>query len=478
MQFFYDAQIRRFVLQFIRYFTQFQVEYGKDSNGNVIYYTVPVRYADTNRAASSILRNNSENTLNNVPMMVAYIDSLKYHRAHIADPTYVEKLTVRERATDPLTGQLTTYQNNVVTVERHMPVPYRLGLKLDIYTLSMEHKLQLLEQILPMFNPSKEIQNTDNYVDWTSLTYCELTDLNFSSRTIPVGTDDPIDVCSINFEVHLYITSPAKVKKLDAVASVVASVYNANGGYANSILDQLNLLGTRQWFTPSGYNAIVADGKVVLSQQALAGTDTNTGIPVSAGTPVPWRSVISYFGEISNGISQMAFVNGDTGNTVIGTISYDPTDDTVLLFNVDTATIPTNNLLPINNIIDPLTSGPGVNLPAIADMPDNQRYLIINNNIGNLLNADINHPIAWRNADNSPVFANANDIIQYDKTAGVWNKVFDSQNTTTIFNPDTDANEIPYVTNLYNGIQLKWSNQKWQKSWEGLYPEGLWLIII
>jgi hypothetical protein len=32
-QFFYDAQVRRFLLQFTRIFSNFQVEYGRDANG-------------------------------------------------------------------------------------------------------------------------------------------------------------------------------------------------------------------------------------------------------------------------------------------------------------------------------------------------------------------------------------------------------------------------------------------------------------
>jgi len=42
-QFFYDNQIRRFLLQFIRAFSNFQVEYGKDRDGHVTLQTVPVK---------------------------------------------------------------------------------------------------------------------------------------------------------------------------------------------------------------------------------------------------------------------------------------------------------------------------------------------------------------------------------------------------------------------------------------------------
>ena len=41
-QFFYDEQIRRFLLQFIRAFSNFQIEYGKDRDGTITLVTVPV----------------------------------------------------------------------------------------------------------------------------------------------------------------------------------------------------------------------------------------------------------------------------------------------------------------------------------------------------------------------------------------------------------------------------------------------------
>jgi T4-like virus Myoviridae tail sheath stabiliser len=461
--YFYDAQIRRYIIQFIRYFSQFQVEYGRDANNNPIYLTVPVRFADSNRAVSSIFTNNSENTLKNIPMMVVYIDNLKYDRERIQDPTYVEKRSLRERATDPNTGELKTYQKNMLTVERVMPVPYKLGLKLDLVTSNISQKLQLIEQISVWYNPSREIQNTDNYIDWTSLSVINLIDVNYSSKTIPVGTDEPLDITTYTFEIPIFITPAAKVKKLDAVTGIVASIFDAHGNLVDAILQQYELMGKRQWFTITGYNTIVANGKIILSQQPLHDTNTNITIPEPANEPVVWRSIINAVGEIVNGVSQIAFVNETNGNTVIGTISYDPNDDTVLLFEEDTATVPSNTLSPINNIIDPLRVAPGLGLPTPAA---GQRYLLVNNNIGNINNQTNNNPSAWRNSDNSPVIAYANDIIQYDGSK--WNIVFDSKTVT----------QEEYVTNIYSGIQFKWVNGLWQKSWEGLYLEGYWLLMI
>jgi hypothetical protein len=110
-----------------------------------------------------------------------------------------------------------------------------------------------------------------------------------------------------------------------------------------------------------------------------------------------------------------------------------------------------------------MKAGPGVNLPAAAS---GQRYLLINNPIGNIANAPGNNPSAWRNADSSVTLANPNDIIQYDGSR--WNVVFDSANTYS----------EEYVTNLFSNVQYKWLDGMWQKSWEGLYKEGYWLLII
>ena len=64
-QFFYDAQIRRFLLQFARIFSNFDVEFGTNEAGQGPGSTadtlvrVPVRYGDASRQAQTILQNNS-----------------------------------------------------------------------------------------------------------------------------------------------------------------------------------------------------------------------------------------------------------------------------------------------------------------------------------------------------------------------------------------------------------------------------------
>jgi hypothetical protein len=459
--FFYDKQIRRFISQFVRYFSEYDVEYGTDAQGNKILYRVPCRYADTNRMVSSILRQNSENSLNNVPMIVVYLEGLSYDRSRMQEPNHVDKKHIRTLSYDAVSGQSGYNQSTAFTLERLMPTPYLLSVKIEVWTSNFDQKLQLFEQILPNFNPAMEIQNTDNYLDWTSLSYILLKDITWTTRNIPVGTDEPIDIGTMTFELPIWLTVPSKLKKLGVIQTVVDSVYDANGNLEQSIIDQSILAGNRQYFTPMGYGVILLGNIAKLTpKNGPVLNNDGVGIPVTQGN-IGWRNVIANFGEIVNGISMMYFTDSLTDRLIAGTISYDPADPYNLLFNVDVATIPTNTLPPITAIIDPLVSGPGAGLPAAAI---GQRYLILNN-LGNTNNDPGNHPQSWQSA-NTKFVANANDIIEYTKSG--WHVVFDSATVT----------DVSYMTNIKTQLQYKWTGNQWIKSYEGLYQEGFWSIVI
>lgn len=462
-QFFYDQQIRRFIGQFVRFFSNFDVEYGKDKDGNRVLYRVPCRYADTNRTVSSILRQNSENSLNNVPMIVVYIDGMRYDRERMQEPHHVDKKNIRTLAYNQETGQTTTNQATAFTIERLMPAPYRLTVKIELWTSNFDQKLQLYEQILPQFNPDMEIQSTDNYLDWTSLSYILLTDVVWTTRNIPVGSDDPIDIGTMTFELPIWLTVPSKLKKLGVIKQVVDSVYDAHGNLEQALVEQSMLAGNRQYFTPMGHGVILIGGRVSLAPKNGPVADAaGLGIPINEGNPIKWAEIIGLFGEIVPGISMLYLIDAQTDRLVTGTIAYDPNDPYSILFNVDTDTIPTNSLPPINSIIDPRTTGPGAGLPAAAI---GQRYLILQD-IGNVNNTPDNAPRAWLTTGGHGLIAHANDIIEY--TVSGWQIKFDS----------TQQNKVSYMTNLKTQIQYKWTGVQWVKSYEGLYQEGFWSIII
>lgn len=262
-QFFYDQQIRRYIVQFIRMLSNFQVEFGRDRNGITALQRVPVIYGDSSRQAASILKQNSENYLNSVPAMAVYISDMKYDRDRMQNPTFVSKMSIRERYYDYETGNYNTQQGDTLNVERLMPVPYRLTLKVDIWTSNTEQKLQLLEQLVTLFNPALEIQSTDNYIDWTSITYVLLSDVNWSSRSVPIGTNDNIDIATLTFELPIFVSAPVLVKKFGVIQKIIASIFDDNGNIVDSIYNEDNLM-SRQYFTPLQYAVILLDNKLKL----------------------------------------------------------------------------------------------------------------------------------------------------------------------------------------------------------------------
>lgn len=465
-QFFYDEQIRRFLLQFARIFSNFQVEYGRNEEGkNDTLVRVPVRYGDSSRQAQTIIQQNSANELPSTPLMTFYITDLKYNRAMIQDPSFVSTIAVRQRTYDSMTDTYETTQGNAFSIDRLMPVPFELTLKLDMWTSNTNQKMQLLEQILVLFNPSLELQSTDNYIDWTSLTTVYLEDVNWSSRTIGAGnTESAIDIATLTFRLPMWISSPAKVKKLGVIERIVASIYDANGDASLAITDNDLLLGTRQAFTPFNYQALLINNTLQVLREPEVVDESNASLtpPDSPNSNLMWSAVVGMYGTLRPGISYISLEQPD-GTDVIGTVTYDPSDDRFLLWNVNIDTVPANTLSPVEAVINPLASGPGAGLPQPVLVPAPTRYLLTEGTGSwNGTTAE-----AWTGDQGQPLVANANDIIEWDGYR--WVVTFDSTSS-----PENNQ----YVTNITTELQYRWTGEAWVKSYQGLYKGGLWTLVL
>lgn len=456
--FFYDGQIRRFITQFIRMMSNYQVEFGKDRNGNRTLQRVPVYYGDPSRQAAMILRNNSESSLNAVPAMSVYVSGLSYDQSRMQEPTFISKLNIRQKSYDSITGEYGTTQDSAYTVERLMPVPYKLTLKLDIWTSNTEQKLQLIEQIGILFNPSMEIQSTDNYIDWTSLTTVTRTDITWTSRSIPAGGEEPIDICSMVFEIPIWISAPAKVKKLGVVQRIIHSVFDETGNINYPLLSEDSLM-SRQMLTPMNYGVLyIGDTLQLVKRNEMLAADGEHKV----GTPDDWHSLVNIYGSLEEGVSQVRLslwtdydeLNGDTVRSeVVGTVAYHPTDNSILLFTADHDTMPGNTLSPVNAIINPQTVKVDSNL---LTPTEGTRYLILDN-----IGSEGSESVVW-----GTLVAHANDIIEFDGSA--WFVALDSAATDT----------VEYLANLNTNVQYVWRNGAWAKSVEGLYREGNWSLVL
>ena len=460
---FYEGQVRKFLTQFIRILSNFSVETGKGSDGAISLRAVPVVYGDPTRQVANIIRNNSENALNYAPKIACYVRELNYDRERMQNPYHIEKQHLRERDVDS-DGNYTNQLGAGYTIEKVMPSPFRLEVTADIFSSNTDQKLQIMEQILYLFNPDFEIQKTDNYIDWTSLSYVELTGITFSSRTIPVGADTEIDVASMTFSMPIWLSPPVKVKKLGVVQKIIMSIYDDDGGIAKGLID--GELASRSFITPNNFGLLVTGNQLRL----LGTTGTNVksggdGFHTGAkdpgladpfetfGPPLNWKILLDQYGKVINGTSQIRLTQPN-GNEIVGTIATTTLDDTILLYTIDGDTIPSNTLTAVKKIINPATFDPGT--PANGD-----RYLVIN---------DVGDSTAsFQSATWGTLVAKVGDIIEYNSATGKWNIAFDASD------PDSTQH---YVTNLNTGIQYRFNGTEWVKSYEGVYTQGNWSIVL
>lgn len=453
MQWFYDGQIRRYVSQIVRTLSGFKYQ-GVDGK----QITVPVMYGDLTRQVSNIIRDNSENKIPSAPRIAVYITDLQLDRNRLSDSTFVSKVQIREREKIyDSAGNFVEYaptQGNGYTVERIMPTPYKLTVKADIWATNTDQKLQIMEQILMLFNPSLELQTTDNFVDWTSISVLEIQGIQFSSRSIPVGVDSEIDVGSITFETPIYISAPTKVKRLGVIHDIIMNIHDDT--YDLDITEKINIGGFDIFVfynkDTGQYNAELLDSKAILT----ALSDEAAEAWKKTGADLNWRVLLDqYAGKFRAGSSQI-FLQQSSGNYIVGTLALNPLDETKLVINFDQDTYNTNTPIEgdttgitrgnVDAIINPETYNPG----AVTGYP---RYLILND--------IVEGTTSWGNFT-----ARANDIIEWTGTS--WEVILDA----------STVEQIVYVTNLRTGVQYKFENQEWTRAFEGEYRNGNWRIVL
>jgi hypothetical protein len=451
MDYFYDGQIRRYVTQFMRVFIGFKYQAGDGTQK-----TAPVMYGDLSRQVASIIKENSENKMPSVPRIACYITGFELDRARLSDPSFVSKINIRERAydfNDSGEPEYQNYQGKGYTVERLMPTPFKLTMKADIWTSNTDQKLQLLEQITVLFNPSLEIQTTDNYIDWTSLSVVDLESISFSSRSIPVGAESDIDICSMEFSMPVYISPPAKVKKLGIIKTVIANIFTESG----AVTDLKDLVYNESEAAAS--IRFTADQAAVVLMKGPVGTGPNDYY-LTFDKEDTWTRVLDIHGGATNG-GLIHFMQ-PTGFEITGTFSINSVDPSVLVVTLDEDTIPSNTEQAIDRIVDPYNFNPRKFYN--NNIPVGVRLLLLDN---------INEPEvdrvgaddAWINMNPDYTTVVANSIIEWNGT-----------NWIVSFDPGTQGNTLAYVQHLSTFVQYRWDGLQWLRSFEGDYDVGYWRL--
>jgi hypothetical protein len=421
--------------------------------------------------------------------MALYINNLELDTSRLADSSYVNKVNIRERAYDSNGNEYLNTEGRNYTVERLMPTPYTLTVNVDVWSTNTDQKLQIVEPILQLFNPSLELQTTDNYLDWTSLSVVRLSNITWSSRTIPQGTESEIDVTTLEFETPIWIAPPAKVKRLGVITDVIARIHDSSIELVDATSDYDFTIGEGDAETESPVS-VDEDGNPQTKQSSktyetnqsvisiIKTTFQNIDLLVLNGIAqlvkngstggITWPEFLEAFPfKYEEGASILRLKRADLNSEIAGSIAVDPQDETRAVVNWDEDSLPTDTVITgpsgprskIDYIIDPRKSN-----PQNLGLSQNPRILILES-IGSAGNAD--GADAWKNSDGTDFVATANDILEWD--GAQWHVVFDST--------DTDSSQQPvYTTNLNTGIQYKFQDGEWLLSFEGEYPNGTWWI--
>ena len=138
--YYYHEIIRKTIISFGTLFNQIHLRHTDKDNNNISDMRVPITYGPKQKFLARILQQPDLNkaTQISLPRMTFEMNSISY------DPTRKSSIVQTFRTTDE--------GDNIKKV--FMPVPYNIGFELNILCKLNDDALQIIEQILPYFQPA------------------------------------------------------------------------------------------------------------------------------------------------------------------------------------------------------------------------------------------------------------------------------------------------------------------------------------
>ena len=235
MNYYYDQQLSKYLVQFMAIFQGMQVKTNKRGDScSAEIITVPIQMGSKDRVAAAILNQNTQNKPLRLPVMSAY------YKAYAVAPER-RKAVGFERKTPyvPLGGLV---PDDVKVIHQYMPIPYNTTVDLSIYTSNLDQHFQILEQIFVVFDPIVQIQTNDSTFDWTKITTVELKTIT-PEEHYPPGRDRRMLIITLSFFMPIYISAPAKIRN-DAIKDIYLRVGSVHGDLiSQDVVNEFNAAG-------------------------------------------------------------------------------------------------------------------------------------------------------------------------------------------------------------------------------------------
>jgi len=194
---FYHKKIRNTVIAFGTIFNNVNIK-RLDSSGNPLQnIKVPLSYSPKEKFLARLdaqqdLTGDDSKVAITLPRMSFEITGYSY------DAT--RKLNKNQKITKVTTNADTTKMNN-----QYMPVPYNVNFSLNVYTANSDDGLQIIEQILPYFQPDYTVTMIED-------------------RTMDTKRDIPFVLNSVDYE-DSYTGSLTSMRRIIYTLSFTAKVY-------------------------------------------------------------------------------------------------------------------------------------------------------------------------------------------------------------------------------------------------------------
>lgn len=442
MNYWYDGQFKNVLSQFLRIFSEIKYKTGVNRTGGRELLPVHCQVGSQSRLIGAIQRKNSENVALYAPMISAWIQNVNVARNRTQNPVGISRIQVNEKKFDYENGHYVNEEGSKYTLERLQPVPYDITMQVDIWTTNEDMKLQILEQILLIFNPALAMQKNQNPLDWTNHLDVELTDINYSSRNVPVGDDIAMEVTTLTFKIdHFYLNPPAKLLKQETIQNIFTNV-----GFDQPANEIIVWKADEYFQTTQTYKNLSLE--VIGDELKISSFDGDvTWLDLFSALEQEFEPNMFHVRLMPN-YKNVTFTTDDV---LIRIDSISKTDPTLAIGTVNKNTLPSTSVAPIDGVLNPRQLYPNGGLDYVAGT----RYFISEDIIPNT--------VAWGSLE-----AKAGSIIQCSEDGVNWLVSYDSTSDKTgwvVRNKEDGELYVNVDTNLLISV------------YQGTYRPASWRMV-
>jgi hypothetical protein len=211
-EYFYNEILRKTVISFGSLFNNISIKHTNNSNEVIDVIKVPLAYGPTQKFLARLEQSPDLNkpTQITLPRMSFEFTGLTYDASRKVTTT--QSFTVKSST------------NGSVVKKSYMPVPYNLQFELAIMTKLNDDALQIVEQILPYFQPSYTLtielvdeinEKRDIPIVLENVTFQDDYEGNFTSRRVLIYT--------LRFTAKTYLFGPIQTATKDIVKKATIS---------------------------------------------------------------------------------------------------------------------------------------------------------------------------------------------------------------------------------------------------------------